>query len=341
MKYLGAYILPLLAALGIYSLGFYTWLTPVFTFGLLPILEQYLPKDSQNYDEEEKISRGKKVLYDIMLYVNVLFIFSLLYFAQLTLLTKNIPLWQWIGLVFSVGIVLGSNGINVAHELGHRNKKFERILAKILLLPSFYTHFFIEHNHGHHLNVATPEDPSTARKNQNIYAFWVQTVSGTYTQAWQIQNNLNKRNNTSFWSINNDMLWFQLMHVLYLLLTFILFSIQGLLFAVFAGFVGLLLLETINYIEHYGLERKKLASGRYERVSELHSWNSNHSAGRIILYELTRHSDHHFKATKKYQILEHKDQSPKLPYGYPCSMVMALVPPLWFSVMNKEVPVNS
>nr|WP_321539671.1 fatty acid desaturase [Flavobacterium piscinae] len=98
------------------------------------------------------------------------------------------------------------------------------------------------------------------------------------------------------------------------------------------------MLETINYIEHYGLKRKKLPSGRYERVTEKHSWNSNHILGRIILYELTRHSDHHYKSTKEYQILECHEESPQLPYGYPTSMVLSFIPPLWFSIMNKRIP---
>ena len=119
---------------------------------------------------------------------------------------------------------------------------------------------------------------------------------------------------------------------------FIIFGKAALLFAVLSAITGVLLLETVNYIEHYGLLRKKKESGRYERVKEIHSWNSNHVIGRIMLYELTRHSDHHFKSSKKYQILECHDESPQLPFGYPTSMVLALLPPLWFSIMNKRVP---
>ena len=110
--------------------------------------------------------------------------------------------------------------------------------------------------------------------------------------------------------------------------------------AIAAGVVSFLFLETVNYIEHYGLLRLKNASGRYERVQKIHSWNSNHVVGRIILYELTRHSDHHYKSSKKYQVLESHEESPILPYGYPTSMVLAMIPPLWFRIMNKRVPSN-
>ena len=168
------------------------------------------------------------------------------------------------------------------------------MLGKVLLIPSHYTHFFIEHNHGHHLHVSTPEDPSTAKFNQNLYSFWLQSVVGTYIKAWKIQLKLNKVNKQSFISFKNDMFWFTVIQASYLVGVYFFFGFNGLLFGIFAGIVGFLLLETINYIEHYGLKRNLLPSGRYERVSEKHSWNSNHVLGRIMLYELTRHSDHHY-----------------------------------------------
>jgi alkane 1-monooxygenase len=211
-------------------------------------------------------------------------------------------------------------------------------LGKILLVPSHYTHFFVEHNFGHHTHVSTPEDPSSAKLNQNLYQFWWQTISGTYKKAWIIQKRLNKNRNTVWYSFKNDMLWFTLIQIIYLFTIYNIFGKLGLLVGTLAGIVGFLLLETINYIEHYGLQRKLLSNGRYERVTEKHSWNSNHILGRIILYELTRHSDHHAKAHKKYQILEYHDVSPQMPFGYPTSMIMSLFPPLWFSVMNPLVP---
>ena len=136
------------------------------------------------------------------------------------------------------------------------------------------------------------------------------------------------------------MFWFTIIQISYLSIIYIVFGVKGFLLASFAGIVGFLLLETINYIEHYGLKRNRLASGRFERVTEKHSWNSNHVLGRIILYELTRHSDHHYKSQKKYQILEYHDVSPQMPYGYPTSMVLSFFPPLWFKVMNKRVPLE-
>ena len=338
MKYLLAYCLPLIAFLGIYFGGFWSYAGVLFAFGVLPMLEIIFPKDEKNYSEIEIENKLKNRFFDFLLYLNIFIVYGILFFVLHKVSTIQLSLFEIIGIILSLGVVLGSNGINVAHELGHREKVVERILGKLLLIPSHYTHFFIEHNHGHHLHVSTPEDPSTARYNQSLYAFWIQTVFGTYTKAWQIQKKLNQIEKRSFFSIKNDMFWFTIIQISYLLLIYFFFGKIGLLIAILAGVVGLLLLETINYIEHYGLRRNLLPSGRYERVSEKHSWNSNHVLGRIMLYELTRHSDHHYKSQKKYQILEYHDVSPQMPFGYPTSMVLSLFPPLWFAVMNKRIP---
>ena len=310
----------------------------VYAFGFIPVAELFLPTDEKNYETDEVKNRLKNKLFDAFLYLNVPIVYGCLGYVLYLITTKPISMFEIVGLTLSLGVILGANGINVAHELGHRTSLFEKILGKLLLIPSHYTHFFIEHNHGHHLHVSTPEDPSTAKLNQNLYAFWYQTVKGTYKKAWEIQLNLNKVENRKFYSIKSDMFWFTIIQICYLSFGFYFFGTLGLIVLLFSGIVGFLLLETINYIEHYGLKRNQLASGRFERVSEKHSWNSNHVVGRIVLYELTRHSDHHYKSQKKYQILEYHDVSPQLPYGYPTSMVMSFFPPLWFYIMNKRVP---
>ena len=340
MKYLLAYCVPLIAFLGIYFDGFWSYAGVVFAFGILPVLELIFPKDEKNYTETEIENKLKNRFFDVLLYFNVFIVYGILFFVLHKVSTVEISILEIIGTILSLGIVLGSNGINVAHELGHREKLYERILGKLLLIPSHYTHFFIEHNHGHHLHVSTPEDPSTARYNQSLYTFWIQTVFGTYTKAWQIQKKLNQMENRSIFSVKNDMFWFTIIQISYLISIYYFFGKVGFLVALLAGIVGFLLLETINYIEHYGLKRNLLPSGRYERVSEKHSWNSNHILGRIMLYELTRHSDHHYKSQKKYQILEYHDVSPQMPFGYPTSMVLSFFPPIWFAVMNKRIPLE-
>ena len=338
LKYLAAFSIPLFAFVGLYFQGYWAWATPVFAFLCIPVLELIFPVDTDNFSETEVNSRLKQKVFDWLLYLNLPIVFGLVIYGLFIIDTNNIEAYEFVGLIFSVGIVLGVNGINVAHELGHRQTTNERFLGKALLLPSFYMHFFIEHNYGHHLHAATPEDPATARYNQSVYSFWLTSTVRQYFSAWSIQKKLLKNTNQPFLSTKNDMLWYTLFQILYLFVVFLLFSKTGFIFALASGVVGFVLLATVNYIEHYGLLRLQTKSGRYERVREMHSWNSNHVIGRIVLYELTRHSDHHYKSSKKYQILDCHDESPQMPFGYPTSMVLAMLPPLWFKIMNKRVP---
>jgi alkane 1-monooxygenase len=340
MKYLWAYSVPIIGMLGIHYQGVLAWSALVYAFVMIPIAEIILPVNTDNYSKEEIENRLENKIFDILLYLNVPIVYGSLLYSLYLVSTTALSSLEIAGTILSLGVILGANGINVAHELGHRKTLFEKILGKMLLIPSHYTHFFIEHNHGHHLHVSTPNDPSTAKYNQSLYAFWFQTVVGTYREAWKIQLKLNKLENRKIYSIKSDMFWFTIIQISYLVLIYNFFGTTGTLVALFSGIVGFLLLETINYIEHYGLKRNKLESGRFERVSEKHSWNSNHVLGRIVLYELTRHSDHHYKSQKEYQILEYHDVSPQMPYGYPTSMVISFFPPLWFSVMNKRIPVE-
>jgi alkane 1-monooxygenase len=338
LKYLAALTLPISAVVSIYFKEYWSFFTPFYAFVLIPILEILLPYDTSNLEGEKRAEKEKSKLFDWMLYLNVPIVFGLLGYLLYDISSNSYQTYEIVGLVISMGIVLGTNGINVAHELGHRKGRMQRTLAKILLLPSHYMHFYIEHNFGHHANAATAEDPATARYNQSVYSFWLTSTIRQYISSWQLQMQLLKRDGASFISIKNDMLWYTLLQIGYLTTIFLSFDILGLTVALSAGVVGFLMLETVNYIEHYGLMRKKLPSGRYERVREVHSWNSNHVIGRIVLYELTRHSDHHYKSSKKYQILDYHDISPQMPFGYPTSMVLSFLPPLWFRLMNKRIP---
>ncbi|OZV70844.1 alkane 1-monooxygenase [Winogradskyella aurantia] len=338
LKYLAAFSIPLMAFLGLYLKGYWVWATPIFAFVCIPILELIFPLDNTNLDSEDTEKRVRQKLFDWLLYLNLPVVYGLLIYALYLVAQVPLESYESIGLMVSLGIVLGVNGINVGHELGHRQSSNERFVGKALLLPSFYMHFYIEHNYGHHLHAATPEDPATARYNQSVYSFWFTSTIRQYFNAWRIQKQLLKNNNQRFFSFKNDMLWYTVFQLTYLFVVYLIFGASGLIFALVAGIVGFLLLETVNYIEHYGLMRLPTKSGRYERVKEIHSWNSNHVIGRIVLYELTRHSDHHYRANKKYQILDCHEESPQMPFGYPTSMVISLIPPLWFQIMNKRVP---
>ena len=338
LKYLMAYSIPIVAFLAITFRGNLAFATAIYAFVVLPILELILPIDNENLDDSERERKEAHPVFNWLLYLNLPLVYGLLIYAIIVVVNFPLSTLEFAGIVSAVGIVFGVNGINVGHELGHRQASKERFIGKALLLPSLYMHFYIEHNFGHHLNAATPEDPATARYNQSVYSFWFTSTIRQYFGAWKIQKRLNDNYNISFFSLKNDMFWYLVIQTVYLFTIFIIFGLSGLVLALLSAVVGFLLLETVNYIEHYGLLRSKTKSGRYERVKEMHSWNSNHVLGRIVLYELTRHSDHHYKSAKKYQILDCHDESPQMPFGYPTSMVLSLLPPLWFYIMNKRVP---
>ena len=336
LKYLMSYSIALFAFIGISLGGFYNYLAVIFTFVFIPVLEIIVKKSDEKYTDEEKKNRNLDPFFDFLLYLNIPIVFGIFFFS-LEKLALTSSVYDIIGIILSASIVMATNGINVGHELGHRKSIIARTCSKLLYLPCQYMHFYIEHNFGHHINVATPEDPATARYKQTVYSFWITSVIRTYISAWEIQLKLLKVSKRSFFSIKNDMVFYTLFQLTFLVFIYYNFGLYLTMLSIVMSVVSFLFLETINYVEHYGLLRKKEPSGRYERVKPHHSWNSNHTIGRIVLYELTRHSDHHFKSSKKYQVLESLDECPHLPHGYPTSILLSLIPPLWFSIMNPLV----
>lgn len=341
LKYLLAYLLPASAVAALVLQGVWSWATVILAFVVLPLTELFLPRSTANVPASGEASRVRRRFFDWLLYLNAPLLFGVVFFYLRSVAQCDLAWHEWLGLTLSAGIIVGANGINVAHELGHRNNPFEQALAKWMLLPALYQHFFIEHNRGHHKNVATDQDPASARLGENVYSFWSRSVGGSWRNAWTLERERLSREGRPILGWDNEMIRFSLFQLLWLGAVTGCLGWKGLVAALAVGTVGFLLLETINYIEHYGLRRRLLDTGRPEPVTPAHSWNSNHELGRIFLYELTRHSDHHYKATRKYQILRHLDESPQLPFGYPASMLLALLPPLWFRVMHpllKEKP---
>ncbi len=337
LKYLLAYIAPAAGYLGIYLGGIWSFGSIYIGFVLIPILEQFLPKSDQNLLPEVAEKKAVSRFFDVLLYLNIPILYGLIAYLFHTLGKGGLQPYEIVGMICNVGLVVGTCGINVGHELGHRTSKAEQILGKILLLPALYMHFFIEHNRGHHKNVATPLDPASARAGESVYAFWVRSVIGSYKNAWKLENERLKKLSQPPFSWSNEMLRFQIFQVGYLVAVGWGYGWAMVGYAVAIAAFGFLMLECVNYIEHYGLRRELLPTGRYENVGPHHSWNSDHELGRIFLYELTRHSDHHYKSTRKYQVLRHFEASPQLPLGYPASIIASLVPPVWFGVMNGKV----
>lgn len=293
--------------------------------------------DPRNLSEAESELRKNDRIYDYMLYLTVPMQWGFVVWFWFAISQPELSWVTVAGRITAMGLMCGTFGINVAHELGHRATKYEQWMSKTLLLTSMYMHFFIEHNRGHHRNVATPDDPATARKNEWLHPFLVRSTVYSYLSAWKIELASLKRKQINPLSLQNEMLRFLIIQVGLLIGIALLFSPATMMqFALAAG-IGIFLLETVNYVEHYGLVRNEISPGKYERTMPHHSWNSDHVLGRLMLFELSRHSDHHFIASKKYQILDHYDDTPQMPTGYPGMIVLACFPPLWFWVMNPRV----
>ena len=335
-KYLSPVLLYCLALLSFTYTGIVVWWPLIHAWILIPLMEIFLKPNAANLSEVETDLAKENKWFDRMLYVIVFFQYVTLIFFLLSFRQTGLTNWDIAGRIGTMGLLCGTFGINVAHELGHRSTKYEQWMAKALLATSLYMHFFIEHNKGHHKYVATPQDPSSARLNEPIYFFYVRTIFFSYLSAWKIANNDCRKKKTNVFSLHNEMIQ---AHLWQALLLSVIFSISGgliTLYFIAAAAIGIALLETVNYIEHYGLQRKQTLTG-YERAMPHHSWNSNHPIGRMMLFELSRHSDHHFMASRKYQLLQHHDDAPQLPTGYPGSMILALITPAWFYVMNKKI----
>jgi len=336
-KYLFAFLLPYSAFISVYHGGIWAFTTVIFSFVVLPVSELFLKVEEENVLPEEELGRAAAKFFDLLLYLNLPILYGLIFLCIHRIINTPVDYSEVVGMVLAVGVTAGAAGINVAHELGHRKKSYERWISRLLLTANLYTHFYIEHNRGHHLHVGTPEDPASAARGQNFYAFLVRSIIGGLMGSFKLEQTRLSRKGISPWHFSNEMYGLMLLNALYLLVVFLLFGLGGVLIASCIAFLGVVLLESINYLEHYGLRRKKLASGRYEKVDLHHSWNSSHPLGRIFLYELTRHPDHHYKTTRPYQNLRHSDKAPQLPFGYPASMLMSLIPPLWFHVMDAQL----
>jgi alkane 1-monooxygenase len=336
-KYSSPLIIYILAWLSFAGTGWLTWTPILYAWVLMPTLELFIRPDEKNLDAAEEELAKKDRLYDYMLYMIVALQFAALYFYLTSMKTPDLLWWEVAGRTWSMGLLCGSFGINVAHELGHRTKKYEQVFSKALLLTSLYMHFYIEHNKGHHKNVATPQDPASARYNEPVYTFYLRSVIFSYLSAWKIANSEMKKQGLPVLHWKNEMLQIQVIQLLFVTAIVLMFGWLITFYFLNAALIGFLMLETVNYIEHYGLQRKQRADGNYERAMPQHSWNSNHILGRLMLFELSRHSDHHYMASKKYQVLQHHDDAPQLPTGYPGSMILSLFPPLWFYVMNKKI----
>lgn len=342
--FFSAFIIPALVIVGFYAGGWWNFAALAFVFALVPLADYTLGIDKTNVPADQATVVGEEFYYRFVTYVWTFVQFAFVGWASYSLATASMSTPAWLGFVIGTALVTGGIGITVAHELGHKKSRLERFYSQALLMTVCYMHFYIEHNRGHHVYVATPEDPATARKGENFYAFWVRSVFGGWKHACKLEvdrlNRLGKRAG----SLSNPLIAYAVLPLLFcavltaavsLPLGEIAWAVPIFFFA--QSVLAFTLLELVNYVEHYGILRKQTTTGRYERVNALHSWNASHLISNFFLFQLQRHSDHHANAIKRYQVLDHYDESPQLPFGYPTMILLALVPPAWFAVMDNRL----
>ena len=334
-------LLPFLAV-GLHQLtgwGVWLWLGPIVILGIVPLIDWAAGLDPSNPPdsvikalEQDRYYRWLTYLFLPLQYAGFALAFWYIATGDLTLVNK-------IGLAVTVGFI-GGLGINTAHELGHKKEAHERWLSKIALAQSCYGHFYIEHNRGHHVRVATPADPASSRVGESFYRFWPRTVFGSLASAWELESRRYSRRGQHPFRIGNDVINALLM-TLALWAVMVVWLGPGIIpFLLIQAFIAITLLEAVNYLEHYGMLREIVGvpgKERYERVEPRHSWNSNNIATNVLLYHLQRHSDHHAHPTRRYQALRDEKGAPALPTGYASMILLALVPPMWNRIMDPRV----
>jgi alkane 1-monooxygenase len=321
------------------GLPLFWWFGPIFVYVLMPLADVALGRDAENPPDSALTWLEQDRYYRWCTYL----------FLPLQYATMAWACWMWtrggggalspvdkLGLAATMGMVSGI-AINTAHELGHKKEHHERWFAKIALAPVLYGHFFIEHNRGHHVRVATPEDPASSKLGESFWHFLPRTMYGSLRSGWALEARRLRRMDRRTWTLSNDILNAWLMSVVLFGALTAVFGPTVLPYLVGQAILGMTLLEVVNYLEHYGLLRRTEANGRFERVQARHSWNSNSIASNVFLYHLQRHSDHHANPTRRYQALRDTAGAPELPVGYAGMILLAYCTPLWRRIMDAKV----
>lgn len=330
-------LLPFIAAglVALTGLGIFWWWGAIFAFIIMPILDITVGRDTSNPPEDAAAVLDQDKYYRWCTYMFIPLQYVALVFACYLWAGSGLSVMDKIGLAVTVGVVAGV-AINAAHELGHKRDQLERRLSKVALAQSAYGHFYVEHNRGHHVRVATPDDPASSRFGEGFWTFWPRTVFGSLRSAWGLEARRFARRGTTKWSWRNDVLSAWALTVALWVALVLVFGIAVLPYLAIQALVGITLLEAVNYLEHYGLLRQARGD-RFVRVTPEHSWNSNNTVSNLMLYHLQRHSDHHANPARRYQSLRHMDQAPQLPSGYAAMIVLATVPPVWRRVMDPKL----
>ncbi|MBN2629529.1 MAG: alkane 1-monooxygenase [Rhodobacteraceae bacterium] len=327
-----------LVVLAVLQGGWTILLIPFYGWGLMTLLDTLFGPDPSNPDLEtpEKDLFWFRLLTWIWMPLQAVLLYGTIW--ALTHVTDHSTL-ETIGIMFGIGVTTGTVGIVYAHELFHKTNRWEPLLGDLLLAMVLYGHFRTEHMLVHHPYVGTGRDTATARYNEGFHRYFLRVLRDGIPSAWRAEAAMLARRNLPATHWRNPMWKYLILGAAALALAFIVGGWIGLALFVYQAFIAVWQLELTNYVEHYGLTRKYLDSGRYEPVQPHHSWDSVHGVSNLLLINLQRHADHHCHPTRRFPLLQSypADQVPQLTHGYPVMTAMAMIPPLWRRVMNPRV----
>ncbi|MGB2273693.1 MAG: alkane 1-monooxygenase [Flavicella sp.] len=329
-------LVPIICAFSMKVNGVLTF-TALFTFTIaVPLLELFTTPYLIGFDRKKALKEKRKFSYNILLILGCSTHYLLLFYFFNNISETTFLSIEYFGKISSMGLCCGILGINIGHEMGHRNHKFYQLLGEMSLLTSLYCHYLPYHNEVHHYLFATDKDPGTARKNESVYTFWLRTQLSYIKLSIASEINQMKRLEKAKFSLSNRMVIYTIYYLLALSFIWIKFGYSTLIAFVISAVFGILFTETFNYVSHYGLQRETV-NNIPERATVKHSWNANYPISLLLLLSRPRHSDHHKNSSKSYHLLLSLENSRTLPTGFLGMMMCALIPPLWRRIMHKRL----
>ena len=317
--------------------GWTILLLPFYALAITGLLDKFAGLNDDNPDPQGSHNLyWYKLITWIWLPIQLALIFGSLWWVTRT---EHLSDREGILLMIGVGVVSGAVGIVFAHELIHQKNRFERRLGELLMCSVLYGHFVTEHLAVHHTHVGTTKDAATARYNESFYRFFPRVLYSSLRSAWSVEADRQTRRNRPVLSLENPFWRYVLFGLAFLMVAWLIGGWTGVLLYLLQSLIAVIQLEQINYIEHYGIVRKRLANGKFEQVAPRHSWNAAHRFSNYLLINLQRHSDHHVKPDRRYPLLQtySEAEAPQLPYGYPLMVLITYNPWLWRRIMNPRV----
>ncbi len=314
------------------------WFTLFFIYCLVPFLDlivgsEYI--DPAKFADDLNLKKSK--FYSLVLFLCIPLELSMIALGGFALFNYDLNLAGQLGVLLSVGFISGTLAVNVSHELVHRLDKKENWAGGLLLSIVCFGSFKIDHIMHHHVWSATPEDHLAARRGQTVFSYLAMSNIKRTISAWGIEAARLKAAGEKVFSFKNEMIYWYSFSAMWCLFFGLIFGPYGALYFIAQSMIAIAMMDVITYIEHYGLLRRKGKTGRYDRMTVNHSWNSNFFLTNLFLFNLPRHSDHHVYPNRKYQLLSHYEGSPELKFGYSTMMIIAMCPPLFFWMMHDKV----